>query len=62
MSVDPVMQEHLAGLDYPVSKEDLLRRAQETGADTEVLETLRSLPVEQFTSLDDVADALSRHR
>lgn len=51
-------QEYLAGLDYPASKEDLIRRAQETGATTEVLEALRSLPLDQFTSPADVAEAL----
>lgn len=54
------LREYLAGLDYPLSKEDLIRRVQETGADTEVLEELRSLPVEQFASPTDVDEALGR--
>lgn len=52
------IQEYLAGLDFPVSKEDLLRRAQETGAETEVLESLRSLPAEQFSSPVEISEAL----
>ncbi|MFI6822082.1 DUF2795 domain-containing protein [Micromonospora sp. NPDC050187] len=51
--------EYLAGLDYPVSREDLVRRAQEIGAGTEVLQALRSLPVEEFASADELTDALA---
>ncbi|MEV0153208.1 DUF2795 domain-containing protein [Micromonospora sp. NPDC050686] len=47
------LQEYLAGLDYPVSREDLLRWAQENGASTELLQVLMALPVEQF---DDPAE------
>ncbi|MBY8873432.1 DUF2795 domain-containing protein [Micromonospora sp. PLK6-60] len=47
------MQEYLAGLDYPVSREDVLRRAQENGASTELLQLLMALPADQF---DDPAE------
>ncbi|MFD6566755.1 DUF2795 domain-containing protein [Micromonospora profundi] len=53
------LQEYLAGLDYPVSREDLVRWAQENGADTALLQTLRALPVEQFESPDELATALT---
>jgi hypothetical protein len=56
------LEEQLAGLDYPVSKEDLLRRAQETGVDTEVLETIRSLPVDWFTSQAQLSEALGEQQ
>jgi hypothetical protein len=49
----------LAGLDYPISREDLVRCAQERGVDTATLQALRSLPVEQVASPDDVQEALS---
>ncbi|MEE6257220.1 DUF2795 domain-containing protein [Plantactinospora sonchi] len=52
------LQEYLSGLDYPASKEDLVRWAQETGLDTETLQLLRSLPVDQFQSPNDVGDAI----
>jgi hypothetical protein len=53
------LQEYLDGLDYPVSKEDLVRRAQESGATTEVLQLLRSLPAEYFNSPVEVATSLA---
>ncbi|MEQ4305775.1 DUF2795 domain-containing protein [Plantactinospora sp. B6F1] len=51
-------QESLAGLDYPVSKEDLVRWAQETGVDTQTLRLLQSLPVEQFETPTEIGDAI----
>jgi len=53
------LREQIGGLDYPVSKEDLIRRAQETGAETELLEALRFLPANQFTTPTEVGEALA---
>ncbi|MGI5523604.1 DUF2795 domain-containing protein [Micromonospora sp. CA-259024] len=52
-------QEYLAGLDYPVSREDLIRWGQENGASTEMLQMLRALPAEQFDSPDELNGALT---
>ncbi|WP_341717404.1 DUF2795 domain-containing protein [Micromonospora sp. FIMYZ51] len=52
------LPEYLVGLDYPVSREDLVRWCQENGASTAELQTVRSLPVEQFGSPDELAEAL----
>ncbi|MCX4470269.1 DUF2795 domain-containing protein [Micromonospora sp. NBC_01655] len=53
------LQEYLTGLDYPVSREDLVRWGQENGASTEVLQMLHALPVEEFTSPTELSQALS---
>lgn len=53
------LQEYVNGLDYPVSKEDLVRRALESGADTEVLHLLQSLPAEYFASRAELTTALA---
>jgi hypothetical protein len=53
------LQEYLGGLDYPVSKEDLIRRAQENGAGTAVIQLLRSLPADQFSSPTEIGESLS---
>lgn len=58
----PQLREYLAGLDYPVTREDLVRRAQESGASTELLQALRSMPVEQFDSPAELADVLTALR
>ncbi|WP_433387349.1 DUF2795 domain-containing protein [Micromonospora sp. KLBMP9576] len=52
------LREYLAGLDYPVSREDLVRWGQENGVSTETLQTLRALPVEEFASPAELSDAL----
>jgi hypothetical protein len=54
------LQEYLAGLDYPVSKEDLVRWAQENGAGTAVIQLVQSLPAEQFESPTAVNDAIGQ--
>ncbi|KXK63096.1 hypothetical protein AWW66_04730 [Micromonospora rosaria] len=53
------LQEYLAGLDYPVSRADLIRWGQENGASTPLLQLLQALPAESFDSPVDLADALA---
>jgi hypothetical protein len=63
MSVNPIqLQKYLGGVDYPAGKDDLVRRAQEQGADEPVLDTLRSLPREEFNSPNDVSEAIGEQR
>ena len=60
MAVNPLpLIEQLDGLDFPVSKDDLIRRAQELGAGTAVLQQLRGLPADRFDSPADAAQALT---
>ncbi|MFC8616925.1 DUF2795 domain-containing protein [Micromonospora purpureochromogenes] len=53
------LQDYLAGLDYPVSREDLVRWGQENGASTELLQMLRALPAEQFNDPTELHEALA---
>ena len=53
------LQEYLAGLDYPVSREDLVRWGQENGASTAMLQMLHALPAEQFESPAELSEALN---
>ncbi|MFU8852667.1 DUF2795 domain-containing protein [Micromonospora sp. SL1-18] len=53
------LQEFLAGLDYPVSREDLIRWCQENSGSTELLQMLKALPAEEFTSPADLRAALN---
>lgn len=54
------IQKFLDGLDYPVSKQDLLKRAQENGADENVMSTLEGLPDHDYTSPVDVSREVGR--
>ena len=48
---------HLNGANFPASKQDLLRRARNSGAGQDALELLESLPEAEFQSLAEVVEA-----
>ncbi|WP_246001976.1 DUF2795 domain-containing protein [Allorhizocola rhizosphaerae] len=54
--------ELLSGVDFPVSREDLVRLAQERGADNELIALLKSLPPQHFDTADQLDEALSLAR
>ena len=57
--VNPVhVQKFLGGLDYPASKEDLLKRAEQEGADQEVRSILEQLPDQNYKTPADVSKAI----
>jgi len=59
--VNPVqVQKYLGGIDYPAEKQDLLRRAEEQGADENVRQTLERLPMDKFNSPNDVSEAIGK--
>ncbi|MFB8830978.1 DUF2795 domain-containing protein [Azotobacter sp. CWF10] len=45
---------HLKGIDFPAQKNDLLKQAEQNGADEEVLDTLKRMPDERYESMTDV--------
>jgi hypothetical protein len=44
------IQKFLGGLDYPVSKQDLIGKAKEAGAEDNVLEALERIPDQDYES------------
>ncbi|HLI06815.1 MAG TPA: DUF2795 domain-containing protein [Ktedonobacteraceae bacterium] len=52
------IEKFLKGADYPASKEDLIRLAQQNGADERVRVTLQRLPDKQYGSPADVSKAV----
>ncbi len=63
MAVNPIqLQKHLSGVDYPASKEDLVKHARQRGADQDALNTLESLPRDTFNSPNDVSEAIGNLR
>lgn len=56
---DPIeLQKHLSGLDYPVGKDEVVQKAQDSGADDSILEALRSLPEQQYEKPTHVTEAV----
>jgi hypothetical protein len=63
MAVNPIqLQKYLSGIDYPATKQELIERAQQKGADKNVLETLKSLGRDEFNSPNDVSEAFGSQR
>ncbi len=59
MTVNPIqVQKFLGGIDYPARKDDLIKRAQKSGADQNVMNTLKSLPRDKFNSPNDISEAI----
>ena len=58
--VNPVqLQKHLKGVNYPASKQDLIQRAEQQGADEKTLSALQQLPDQQFDAPTHVSEAIS---
>jgi hypothetical protein len=63
MTVNPIqLQKFLGGIDYPARKQDLLDRAKKSGADQNVMKTLKSLPRDRFNSPNDISEAIGDMR
>ncbi len=59
LGIDPAqVQRYLEGLDYPATKEDILRVARDNGADANTLDTLESIDDEVYTSPNEISDAI----
>ena len=52
------VQKNLKGMRYTASKDELVSRAEENGADDELVQQLRSLDRDTFDGPDDVMEAL----
>ena len=58
-SVNPIqLEKYLKGVDYPASKNDLIKRAEQNGADQRVLDTLKQLPDRSFEGPSGVSKAI----
>ena len=52
------VQKYLKGLEYPVSKRELIDQAERNGATQEVISTLRELRRDEYNSPNDVSEAI----
>jgi hypothetical protein len=58
--VNPVqVQKFLGGVDYPASKEDLVKHAEQQGADENVLDVLRGIPDREYDGPNAVSKEIS---
>ena len=59
MAIQMIMQA-LRGLNYPLTKADLAREAQQRNAPSQLMDVLGKMPERQYTSADDVAEEARR--
>jgi hypothetical protein len=53
------IQKFLGGIDYPVGRDELLNKAQQAGADSNVLDSLRNLPDKEYDGPTEVSEAVT---
>ena len=59
--VNPIeVQKHLKGIDYPVSKDDLIKHAEKNGADEALRSLLSELPEDEYETPTDVNKAIGQ--
>jgi hypothetical protein len=59
--VNPIqVQKYLKGVDYPASKQDLIKQAEKGGADENMRSVLEQLPDENFQTPADVSKAIGK--
>ena len=54
------VQKFLSGVDYPATKDELIQAAEAQGADENVMDTLRRIPMDAFNSANDVSRGIDR--
>lgn len=59
--INPIqLQKYLVGVDYPASKEDLVKQARAHGADENDVQMLKNLPDQSFQTPADVSQAVGK--
>jgi len=53
------VQKFLGGMDYPASKEDIVRTAKDAGADEGVMSALEGIPDREYDGPPAVTEAVS---
>jgi hypothetical protein len=48
---------HLKGVDFPATKDDLIKQAEKNGAEDDVMDVIDNMPDEKFKSMADVMKA-----
>ncbi len=59
--VNPIqVQKFLSGVNYPASKQDLMKTAKSQGADQNVMDTLKKLPDRKYDAPTDVTKEIGK--
>lgn len=59
--VNPIqVQKFLSGVDYPVDKQTIISKAQQEGADDNIINTLSQIPDQEFQTPAEVSQAIGK--
>ena len=60
MTPSPIdVQKALGGIEYPASKDDIVEKAEQSGAGDDVLEALRGIPDKEYEGPTEVSEAVA---
>jgi trehalose-6-phosphatase len=60
LNITPVqLEQNLGILNYPATKQDLIKNAEEHGADEKILRALKKMPSKQYETIAAVSQTLS---
>ncbi|MFI7634539.1 DUF2795 domain-containing protein [Nonomuraea sp. NPDC049400] len=60
-TINPIeLQKHLGGIDYPASKQELIRAAREHNASQEIIRALEALPDREYDGPNAVSAAVTK--
>ncbi|GAA3207363.1 MULTISPECIES: DUF2795 domain-containing protein [Nonomuraea] len=60
-TINPIeLQKHLGGVDYPASKQELVRAAREHNASQEIIKALESMPDREYDGPNAVSEAVTK--
>lgn len=54
------VRKYLHGLEYPAQREEIIDKAEEEGADEDILALLQQLPAKEYESPIEVSSAVAR--
>ncbi|MGP3955173.1 DUF2795 domain-containing protein [Nonomuraea sp. 3N208] len=54
------LQKHLSGVDYPASKDDLVKAARDHGAGEDIVKALEKMPDRQYDGPNAVSQAVTK--
>jgi len=60
MAINPIeLQKHLSGLDYPATKDAIVKKAEESGADSDAVDALRKIADKEYDAPTAINQAVS---
>jgi hypothetical protein len=60
MAINPIeLQKHLSGLDYPASKDAIVKKAEDSGADADTLDALKKIEDTEYDAPTAINSAVS---